>query len=371
MSKESQNLNQPAQPSVERQVQVIDFSWSTIFKVISVCLLIYVGFKFITVLTPLLILIVAAIFFAVALNPAVSQIVHYLPSANRTFATGIAFLTIMVSVSTFFFITIPPIFSQILEFGGDLPKMFQDFQDTDFFLADLINKHQLDDEITTIFNQITNRLAGAESGLTGLLNIVASFLINIVVIIIMTFMFLIEGPKIIKQLSRLARTKEQLDQFNKIINKMYGVITAYVGGQLLIAVIGSTVALVVMTILQVPNSLAMSGIVALFSLIPLIGATISAVIVVLSILLASKIKLAIIMAIFFVIYQQIENATIQPYIQGRNLDLSILFIFIIALVGAQIAGLWGALLIVPLCGCLRVLLVEYLKNSRFKNQYLG
>ena len=248
--------------------------------------------------------------------------------------------------------------------------MFGDFQDTDFFLADLINKHQLDDEITTIFDQITTSLAGAESGLTGLLNMIASVIINIVIIVVMTFMFLVEGPKIVKQLSKLTRTKEQQKQFNRIADKMYGVITAYVSGQLLIAVIGSTVALIAMTIFRVPNSLAMAGIIALFSLIPLVGIIVAAIIVILSTLLVS-IKKAVIMTLFFIIYQQIENSTIQPYIQGRSLDLSVLFVFIIALVGAQIAGIWGALLIAPICGCLKVLLVEYLKNSRFKNQYLN
>ena len=369
MDKKKEKVAQPALPPPVRQV--IDFSWGTIFKVVFVCFLIYICFKFVTTLTPLLILIVAAIFFATALNPAVSQIARWLPSSNRTFATAVAFGIIMVSVSTFFFITIPPIFSQSIELISNLPQEFTEFKDADFFLSDLIKRHQLDDEIATIFNQITSSLAGTESGLTGLLNIAFSALVNIVVVVIMTFMFLVEGPKLIKQLSRLAQTEAQRKQFHIIIDKMYGVITAYVGGQLLIAVIGSTVALIVMTVLDVPNSLAMAGVVALLSLIPLIGATVAAVIVVASILLIdTNIQLAAIMALFFLIYQQIENSTIQPYIQGKSLDLSVLFIFIVALIGALVAGIWGALLIVPICGCLRVLLVEYLKNSRFKNQYL-
>ena len=368
MNKKKEGVKPPNIPPVTRQI--IDFSWTTIFKVVSVCLLIYVGFKFITVLAPLLILIIAAIFFATALNPAVSQIAKYLPSPNRTLATATAFGMIVVSVGVFFAITVPPIFDQIIKFGGDLPDLFLKFKETDFFLADLINRHELDDEIATIFSQITTSLSGAEAGLTGLLNLLFSAFFNIIVIIILTFMFLVEGPRIISQLSRLTRTEEQLEQFNTIVDKMYGVITAYVSGQLLIAVIGSTVTLVVMTILKVPNSLAMAGIVALLSLIPLIGVVAAAVIVVLSTMLVN-IKLAVIMAIFFFVYQQIENSTIQPYIQGRSLDLSFLFIFIAALVGAKVAGIWGALLIIPICGCLRVLLVEYLRNSRFKNQYLN
>jgi predicted PurR-regulated permease PerM len=117
-------------------------------------------------------------------------------------------------------------------------------------------------------------------------------------------------------------------------------------------VIGSTLANVTI------NPVALAGIVFVFGLIPLIGNTLAAALVIVFCLFASS-GLAVGMAIYFLLYQQIENATLQPYIQARSNNLTPLIVFISALIGAQLGGLLGALAAIPLAGCIRVLLDEY------------
>ena len=343
----------------------IDLSVATIFKIVALAFLLLAVFRFLNTLLPILLLIITAVFFALALNPAVSRITNYLPSANRNLATGIAFAVVVISILAFLAITVPPIFSQIVEFSGDL----KDLLDSDNFAAEIVNRYQLNDEIVQLGKEFAGRLTNLSSGLTGLANTLFSFGFNIIAVIFMTFMFLIEGPNILRQLSRLFSDKKQLAKYQRIGLKMYEVITAYVNGQLLIAVIGATVALVVMTILGVPNALAMAGIIALLSLIPLIGVIAAATIVIFSTLLVDT-KLALIMLVYFVVYQQIENVTIQPYIQSQKLSLSPLMIFIAAIIGVRIAGIWGALLIIPITGCLKVLVVELIQDSPYYNRYL-
>ncbi len=350
----------------------IDFNLTTILKVVGVIAAIWLGFKVLVIVFPIIIWLIAAVFFAVALNPAVSRIANFLPSPNRTVATGIAFMLVLGLIALLLGITLPPIFSQIIDFFSEkLPALYLDFIQGESFFANLINNYELDDDIRTGITEIGSRLAGSEGSLTGLLNLLASFAINVIGVLVLTFMMLAEGPRLLNQISRLASSSEQLERWQRVGRQMYDVITSYINGQLLIAVIAGSTSLIVMTwVGNVPNPLAMAGIVALMSLIPLIGATVAAVIVVIATLLVS-VKSAIIIAVFFIVYQQIENATIQPHIQSRSLSLSTMTVFIVALIGAKLGGIWGAILAIPAAGCLRVLLVDYFHTSQRYQNYLA
>jgi len=102
----------------------------------------------------------------------------------------------------------------------------------------------------------------------------------------------------------------------------------------------------------------------LLDLIPLAGATIAAVLIVLVAIAASGTTAAIIVAVFFIAYQQLENHLIQPLVYGRTVQLSPLAVLVSVLIGAQIAGVLGALAAIPIAGTLQVLLVDFLQHRR-------
>ena len=358
-----------------RHRSFIDFNLSTIVKVVGVIAAIWLGWNILIAIFPIIIWLIAALFFAVALNPAVSRIANWLPSPNRAVATGIAFVLVLGVLVVLLGVTLPPIASQIIDFFTNsetgLPAIYADFITQDNFFANLINNYELNDDISNFINNIGSRLAGSQGTLTGLLNLLFSFAINVIGVLVLTFMMLVEGPRLIKQATSLARSPEQLARWERVGRQMYEVVASYINGQLLIAVIAGSASLLVMSLVgDVPNPLAMAGIVAIMSLIPLVGATVAAVIVVASTLLVS-VKGAIIMAIFFIVYQQIENATIQPHIQSRSLNLSAMMVFIVAIVGARLGGIWGAILAVPAAGCIRVLIVDYFQHSPRYQSYVA
>lgn len=149
----------------------------------------------------------------------------------------------------------------------------------------------------------------------------------------------------------------------KLARKMYRVVVSYVNGQAIIAALGGTFAAVALyifsQIFNAPvNAIALGGIVGLFALLPLIGTTIGAVIVVLASLLVSA-PLAIAAAIYFIVYQQIENVTIQPYIQSKSNNLTPLTVFASALLGVGFGGLLGAIIAIPTAGCIKILVEDH------------
>jgi predicted PurR-regulated permease PerM len=102
-------------------------------------------------------------------------------------------------------------------------------------------------------------------------------------------------------------------------------------------------------------------IVAILDLIPLAGATIAAILIG-TVAFIHSVPAGIVVVVFFVVYQQVENHLLQPVVYGRTVQLSPLVVLISILVGAELAGIIGALGAIPVAGSIQVLLVDWLNH---------
>lgn len=310
---------------------------------------------------PLLIIFVAA-FLALALNPTVSWIARRLKKQNRLAATALAYLLFLSFLIAFFALVLPPLVKQTVDFIKDVPQSIENFRQTDSPAKKFIQRHNLDEELNQFSSDFASKFKNVGKPVLSTAGTIGSTVVSLIAALVLTFMMLVEGPSWLKRFwSIQPASKRQRRQ--EIAERMYKVVTSYVNGQVLIAAIAgifSVVALfITSSILNVSvNAVALGGIVALFALLPLIGTTLGATIVVLACLLVS-LPLAITMAIYFVIYQQIENVTIQPYIQSKSNNLTPLIVFIAAILGVGFGGILGAFVAIPLAGCLRILVEDH------------
>jgi predicted PurR-regulated permease PerM len=142
-----------------------------------------------------------------------------------------------------------------------------------------------------------------------------------------------------------------------------------VNGQVLVAGIsaasGLTLLLVLTNFFQVPLTavIPLTGIIFLTDLVPVIGSTLGALIVVL-VLLFNDFSAGLVYAGYFLIYQQIENNFIQPVVQSRTVALSALSIIIAIIIGISLLGIVGGIIAVPVAGCLRVIIMDYMEHRR-------
>jgi predicted PurR-regulated permease PerM len=117
--------------------------------------------------------------------------------------------------------------------------------------------------------------------------------------------------------------------------------------------------------MDVPYALALGLLVALLDLVPLVGATIAAIIVTtVAFVSTDSIWSGIVVLIFFVVYQQLENHLLQPLVYGRTVQLSPLIVLIAVLIGASLAGVLGALGAIPVAGTLQVLVLDWLAHRK-------
>ena len=174
---------------------------------------------------------------------------------------------------------------------------------------------------------------------------------------------LLEGPRWVERFFSLLSPPVCGRAGRAVGREIYGTVGGYVTGNLLISLIAGMLTTIVLLIMGVPFAIALGLIVAILDLIPLAGATIAAIVVG-GVAFLHSIPAGIVVVSFFIIYQQIENHVIQPVVYGRTVQLSPLVVLISVLIGAELAGVLGALGAIPVAGSLQVLFLDWLRHRR-------
>jgi predicted PurR-regulated permease PerM len=128
-------------------------------------------------------------------------------------------------------------------------------------------------------------------------------------------------------------------------------------------VIAGTSSAIVLAIMGVPFPVALGLLVAILDLVPLAGATLAGIVLA-AVGFLTSVTAGIVVVAFFVIYQQVENHVLQPLVYGRTVQLSPLVVLIAILIGAEVAGVLGALGAIPIAGTIQILLVDWLRHRR-------
>jgi len=183
-----------------------------------------------------------------------------------------------------------------------------------------------------------------------------------VTIVFLTFFMLLEGRDWMERGYSLFPERSR-DRWRRVGHDIYKTVGGYVTGNILISLIAGATITVVLLVMGVPYAVALGLMVAFLDLIPLAGATVAGIIVCLVAFLHS-IPAGIVVLVFFVVYQQIENHFLQPVIYGRTVQLSPLAVLVSVLIGAELAGVLGALAAIPVAGTIQVILRDQLAHRR-------
>lgn len=346
--------------------------WLVIFAIV------VAGYLFMMAQTAFVIIGMAT-FLALALNVPVNAFTRKFPKRSRVFAAAVAYLGILGLITAVLFLAIPPIVQQTAEFVQTVPDLVQGATNQWHVLNDFISKYNLQPQIDSAFQSMKDNAASwagnVGSNLLSGLGSVFSFLTSLFLVIVLTFLMLVEGPKWKNKFFSAYTDSEKMHRHMAIAKKLQEVFSGYVTGQLTVSAIGSICAGLAVFIISsffgdVPQSLAMAAIAItfLFSLVPLFGATIGGILIGLLLLFNSPVA-ALTYIIYFVIYQQIENNFISPHIQSKKLNLSALAVLLSITLGIYMFGILGALIAIPVAGCVRVLVDEYIANASNRRKH--
>jgi len=340
----------------------ITISNRTMFRIFASAILAIIFFAAVRHSVHTLTLIGAALFLSLALNGPVHWVADHLPGqfkGNRGLATGLSIGIVLILLGAFLALIVPPLVNQTSHFVREAPKVISNLHDQNSGLGKFIRVHHLEGQVNKISKQLSSRADNISGTAFSTVSRIGSSLFATLTVIVLTVMMIAEGPHWRRILEQLVppRHNERTQRLARDMNK---VIKGYVNGQVLLAALASLLILPMLFILHISNPLALMVVIFVCGLIPMVGHTIGAVIVT-TVALFHSLTAAIIILAYYILYQQIENYVVQPRIQANATNMSALLVFIAVILGANFGGLLGALVAIPVAGCLRVLVLDYLE----------
>jgi len=335
---------------------------TTILAVLGITIAVAVLLEVVWIARQVLTWILIAIFLTLALNPAVDWFQRH-GIRRRGLATAITFILVLAGIATLGALFIPTLVREVNGFVEALPGYVDDITHRRGRLGFLETKYHVTDRVR---DAVESGGASGALGLTGTALAITKGIITAIIatvtITFMTLFMLLEGPTWMERFYGLLPAKSR-DRWRDVGQQIYRTVGGYVTGNLLISVIAGVSSTLVLLALGVDYAVALGLLVAILDLIPLAGATLAAILVATVGFLHSVVA-GIVLIIFFVVYQQVENHILQPVVYSRTVRLSPLAILIAILIGAELAGVLGALAAIPVAGTIQVLLRFWLEERR-------
>ncbi|HWL35866.1 MAG TPA: AI-2E family transporter [Frankiaceae bacterium] len=299
-----------------------------------------------------IVLIVVSAFLAIGLNPAV-ELLHR-RGLKRGLAVAAVIGAVLLFVGGFVAAAVPPVARQATELRETLPKYSTQLRENPTF-------REYDDkyDITVkLEDWVEERGSAAAGAAVNVLTTALGVIFKTLTILIITLYFLGAYPRIKHGAYRLIpRTRRA--RAGLIADEILSRVGGYVLGNLATSFIAGVCALVFFLILDVPYPLALAMLVAILDLIPLVGATIAAVVCT-AVAFFVSVPVGLASAGYFLVYQQVENYVLVPKVMKRTVDISPLATIIAALIGGALLGVLGALLAIPVAAAIQLIGTEVL-----------
>ncbi len=335
--------------------------WRTIWATIGSVLVAAAAVVVIQELQRVLVWIVVAAFLAVVLNPIVNLLVHR-AHMRRGLATSVTFLVAILLVAGMGYLFVRPLVTAGQSVAHDLPDLVNEARAGRGPVGGLVRRFDLDTRLSEQADQLQGNIDQIGSQSMKVVGAVGSAVVGTLTVLVLTFLMLLEAPRLINAgLGHLPEHRR--NRIQAVADDCGKAITGYMAGNVLISLIAGVLTYIFLWIAGVPFKEVIAVFVAVVDLIPLVGATIGAVVASAVGFLHSPLT-GVATLVFFVVYQQAENHLLQPGIQARTVKLSPLVVLVSALIGVDMAGLLGALLAIPVAGVLKVIIRDVWDNRR-------
>ena len=335
-------------------------SWSvravlrTVLVIVAVALSLYL---IVRLRKPLTWIFIAG-FLAIALAGPVQFLSRYV---KRGFAVAAVYIGLVVAPFLVLGALLPPIITQANHLVDNAPRYARDVSD---FVAGNGTLHRLqqDYDLTGKLQQQAEKLPSKIGDAAGVLSDIGLGIVNsifsAVTIVILSIFLMSAGPRWLERWAA-RHEPERADWWRRLFGRIGNAVGNYVAGALLQATVAGVSSWIVLVILGVPYALPLAVVVFVLDLVPLVGATLGAILVGIVTLFSDFPIDTIVWAVWAVIYQQIENSVIQPRIQAKAVQLEPLIVLVAVLFGSTLFGVMGALLAIPVAAAIQITIREY------------
>jgi predicted PurR-regulated permease PerM len=335
-----------------------DIPARTIARVVAIVVLAAIALYLVYLLRKPIGWVLTATFIAVALSGPVNRLNRHM---RRGFAITVVYLALILVPVGLTALVVPPLVTQGTNLAEDLPDYARDVQDyvnKNERLRKLDDKYDLTGQLNKQADQLPAKIGDAAKVLSdiglGLVNSVFA-LVNIMILSI----FIVAGGRGWTDAALKLRPEAERERMRRIFDSTATAVGGYVQGALTIALIAGLQTFVVLELLGVPFAAPLAVLAGLASLIPLVGASVAAIVIGLVTVFNDFPTDTIIWAVWAIIYQQIENNIIQPQVQRRTVQVQPIVVLVAVLFGSTLLGILGAIVAIPLAASIQILLKEW------------
>jgi predicted PurR-regulated permease PerM len=297
--------------------------------------------------------IVIAAFFAVALHPAVSWLERKAMWCKRWLATLIVYLVAFAFLGGLIAVFVVPLAREGAQLADNMPQLVADIRAGRGPIGNLAERFHVLDYIQTHAAQLRGYVSGLGAPTLAVLRGAATGVAGVLTIFVLSYLMVLEAPKVVDGFLALF-DQQRAERIRRVSHDCAKTVTGYITGNLLISLICGLLTYAVLAIMRVP----FAGLIALFvgiaDLIPLVGATLGAIVGVVA-AFTHSVTAGIVVVVFFVVYQQLENHLLQPLIFARTVQLNPLTVLLAILIAVELAGILGALLAIPVAGIIQII----------------
>jgi len=301
------------------------------------------------------VLLFISAFLAVALGPAVDFFNRR--RIPRPASILLVYLLGLLAVFLVGLLVVPPIVTQVQDIAKKAPQYIRDIRNNKT-LREYDDKYKITEKLKQQANKLPSVLGSAAGTLQSVTVGVFSTAVKLIAVLSITFFLLLDGQRLANFLFGLL-SREREDRYRRVATQVYGAVAGYVAGNLIISVVAGLVTYATLELLGVPFAVPLSVLVAFLDLIPLVGATIGAVVVGLVTLFVDFPTATIVWVIVAVVYQQAENHIVQPIVYRETVDVRPLVVIVSILIGAALLGVLGALVAIPVAATVQIILRDW------------
>jgi predicted PurR-regulated permease PerM len=305
-------------------------------------------------------LFLIAVFFALAIAPPVNWLDdHRVP---RWLAILMVYLAIAAVIFGIGLLIVPPLAEGVNDLSADLPGYVEDLRDNETF-REYDDRYDITERLQEQAEDLPNQLGDAAGTLRDVTVGVFSRFIQLFSILVIAFFLLMDGNRILDFVySQFSEARER--RLRTVTEDISAAINGYVFGNFVISVLAGLVTYVTLTILDIPFAVPLAILFAFFDLVPLVGATVGGILVGIVVAFVNFPVALIVWAVVLIVYQQVENNLIQPYIYGRTVELHPLAVIVAILIGGSLLGILGALLAIPAAATVQSIVRDYWRFYR-------
>jgi predicted PurR-regulated permease PerM len=279
----------------------------------------------------------------------------------RSMSILLVYLVLIAAVVLIGALVVPSLVKEVGRLSKDAPRYARELRVNSTF-RHYDNRYHISARLVEDARHLPRALGHLAGPLKQVTVSAFSFIGQLVTVLALTFLLVLHGRSYVN--IGLSLTGAREERYRRVILEINHAVAKYVLGNVVISVLATVATWIVLTILGVPYALSLGFVVGFFDLIPLVGATLGAIVVAVATLTVNFPLATIVWIAFIIIWQRVEDYVVQPLVYGRALHVNPIVTIVSVLAGAALLGILGALIAIPTAAAIQIILNEWWATRR-------